>query len=214
MSKGGLPSTRHEDESKRKAEIQVIIAQVENLKQIHLSDEESVALATALSRTGKSVAEIREMGIRVAMNPDYGRISYDLWLNATRLYTGEEVAQIVDQRLQDSEWLSRHLHVDKEEAKRIAERDARSEYYAQLDIAVQKERDCLRREAIEAGAWFLQQSETVRDEIFDIAVKEQLIDDDRFTRKYKTSAYIMGLIVEAIKEYRNRMPPTQKEKEG
>jgi hypothetical protein len=199
-------SERERNQKDRRAKILLIVGDVENGKQIHLSDEERRVLVRGLEETGRPIEAIRQMGISVIRNPEYGRISLDLWLKATRLYTEEEIGQLIEQRIHDRLWLVKHLKVDEAKAKEIAETNVQLRYYNTFKDLVNKEADNVRARNKHARFWYAKQTDAVQLEIMHEAEKRDLLKPDPMCEKYRTSQYIVHLMLPVIEEKINQMP--------
>ena len=80
-------------------EIACLIGEVENSKQIHLSPQEFGCLQYDLYRLNEPIEKLRIRAEAVKRNPDYGRISLDVWLKSEPLYTSEEVNMLVSEKI-------------------------------------------------------------------------------------------------------------------
>ena len=78
-----------------------MIGEVENVKQIHLSTAERVALANELLKLGEPIEKIRRRGESVKRSHDFGRISFDVWITAEPLYTMSEAWNVVQGQLEE-----------------------------------------------------------------------------------------------------------------
>ena len=70
-----------DSEAVKYAAIVLVIRDVENKKQIHLSEDERHGLAVELVRLNESIETTMHRAKEVIRNIDYGRISLDIWLN-------------------------------------------------------------------------------------------------------------------------------------
>lgn len=206
-----MRESSEEDQRRRHAEILVIVGEVENGKQIHLSEEERVALVLGLVATGLSVDVIRDMGLNVIRNPEYGRISLDVWLKATRLYTEEELGQVIEQRIHDRLWLVKHLKIDEAKAKEVAETNVQLAYYNAFRDLVDKEADRVRQRNKQARFWYAKQTDAVQLEIMHEAEKRGLLKVDPMCEKYRTSQYVVHLMLPVIEERKREMPEGAKQ---
>lgn len=87
------------EREKKAAEVDLIVIEVEQSKQIHLSHDERAALIVDLLGTGESVETIRQWGENVKRATTFARLSIDVWLESAEVYTGEEVNRLVEQRI-------------------------------------------------------------------------------------------------------------------
>jgi hypothetical protein len=74
--------------------IVLVVRDVENKKQIHLSDDERHGLAVELVRLGEPIEKIIQRAKFVIRNSEYGRIPLDVWINAEPLFTYREAIQL------------------------------------------------------------------------------------------------------------------------
>ena len=78
------------------AQILLVIGEVENTKQIHITEEERKALAVNLTNLGKPIEEIIQMGENVKRTTTYAKIPLEAWLNAEPLYTHSEAREMAE----------------------------------------------------------------------------------------------------------------------
>jgi len=90
-----------ERETAKVADILLIIGEVENSKQLHLSEAEHIALTGDLMELGEPISAIRQMAENVKRNLTYGKISIDVWLSSARIYTNEEINREVESRIRE-----------------------------------------------------------------------------------------------------------------
>ena len=96
-----------------------MIGEVENVKQIHLSTAERVALANELLKLGEPIEKIRRRGESVKRSRDFGRISFDVWLTAEPLYTEAEAWSMVRGQIERRKRELRAMHIDEGELERV-----------------------------------------------------------------------------------------------
>ena len=76
-----MVTSRQKSENEyRYAQILLIVHDVENVKQIHLEDEERDALASELSARAETIEQIRWRAENVKRILTYGKMSLDFWL--------------------------------------------------------------------------------------------------------------------------------------
>lgn len=80
-------------------EIAFLIGEVENSKQIHLSEQEFGCLQYDLFRLNETLENLRKRGEAVKRNTDYGRLSLDVWLKSQQIYTEEEINLFVNSKI-------------------------------------------------------------------------------------------------------------------
>jgi hypothetical protein len=93
-----LQSVRVSD-GERYANIVKIIKWVENVKQIHLSEDERRSLAILLNELPERLEEILHRAENVARQTDYARLPFDLWINAKKVYTESEINSLVEKNI-------------------------------------------------------------------------------------------------------------------
>jgi hypothetical protein len=82
------------------ASIVAIISNVENATNIHISEDERNALTRELYNLNESIDQIKKRADNVKRAEHYGRIGFNLWLSADRIFTGEEINQEVNNRIE------------------------------------------------------------------------------------------------------------------
>ncbi len=89
-----------ESDAARYARIVKIVQWVENMKQIHLSDDERRALAVSLNNQPEPIEKILEWAKNVVKTKDFRAITLDMFLNSETLYSSAEIEMIFEHRIQ------------------------------------------------------------------------------------------------------------------
>lgn len=82
----------------RWAAIVLIVSNVENVSNIHLSDDERNALTRELYNLKEPIGQTQQRAENVKRLDHYGRLGFNLWLTADRVYTAIE-AQSLAQKI-------------------------------------------------------------------------------------------------------------------
>jgi len=199
-------SSSSQDE-KHLAEIIRLIGEVENVKQIHLSEAERIALAAELFKLSEPLAKLKRRGEFVKRNKDYGRISFDVWVNAEPLYTHQEAWAMV---LEGIEKRKRELRgtgtdVAKREGAGLVELEgagARRLEQLREEIAAR-----LKARAKRARGFLLSTDESIKQEIKALAERRGLMKDDPFWRE--TLPFMIPKLLEDVEKIMRRSQNSQ-----
>lgn len=149
---------------------------------------------------------LRDRVTAVLRSTTYGKVKIDDFFQTERLYTGEEVNQIWEQKLRDRVWLINHLKIDEEQATKIAETNIHDLYARKLEQEVARRMQQRIKRIVIARKWYGLQSIESQLEILREAEKRGLIEVDPIIEQYRTRPYIVELILPLIEDRMKRMP--------
>lgn len=176
-AQSGLSKLR-ESETARLADILIVIGEVENSKQIHLSDAERTALQVDLFNLGEPVAAIRRMADAVKRNTTYGKISIDAWLSNENIYTSSEIDRMVSQRIEQRKHeIERTLMPSEDELARMGLVEVQRYYNNKLKESLEKIIERTKKRCKILRAQFYQLSEQSKIDLWQKAVARGLVKD-------------------------------------
>jgi hypothetical protein len=157
-------------------EILMVIGEVENSKQIHLSDAERAMLCVDLFKLGESIGQIRTRAEAVKRANTYGRMGIDVWLTTEMIYTQSEVNAIVEERIRQRAEKLRSLKFNEAEIEKQGLGDIQAVYFRHLDTVKARVEESLRRRCRKAAAFVMQAQEPIKVEIASIADKRGILN--------------------------------------
>ena len=199
-----LKNYEPENEAKLLPEILVLIAEVENAKQIHISNAERITLANELLKLGEPIAKLRQRGESVKRNKDYGRISLDVWLSAEPLYTVNEAWKMVLERIEERKRRLRAVRIDEAKLEEAGLVELQEALTRQLEDHKERIRGRIKARIKRARAFVLGVDETIKHEIKSLAENRGLLKDDPFWRD--SLPFLVAHLLEDIEAIMRRFP--------
>jgi hypothetical protein len=203
-SQDALTQRGQEEKEAKRAEVLRLIAEVELVKQLRISDSERALLCDRLLELSEPIERTRQRAKNVERNTTYKSIAFEYWLGAEDLYTAAEVEMIVEQRIRERAERYRKLHFDEE--KLAAMGLVNLQTFAarkQAELLEQKQAEWKSR-CRQARLFLRKAPESVLVEVKYLCEKKKLIKDDSFW-KQSIYQYIPENLIE-IEELMRRMP--------
>ena len=185
----------------------MLIAEVENAKQIHISNAERITLGNELVKLGEPIAKLRQRGESVKRNKDYGRISLDVWLSAKPLYTVNEAWKMVLEQIEDRKRRLRAVRIDESKLEEAGLVELQEALMRQLENHRERIQVKLKKRIKVARAFVIQSDETIKREVRDLAEKKGLSKDDPFWRG--SLQYFTAHLLTEIEAIMKRIPHSQ-----
>lgn len=165
------------DETKWAA-IVLIVTNVENVSNIHLSDDERNALVRELYDLHETINQIQQRGENVKRADHYGRLGFNLWLGADRVYTASEAGILADQIIeQRRKAYSRALPPSDDELAREGLIELQMYWHNKRREMVEKHVERLEKKCRRLKAQFYQLSEQAKIDLWTKAVAKGLVRD-------------------------------------
>lgn len=186
----------------RYAAILEIVKHVENKKQIHLSNDERIALAISLLNEPETLDQITDRAEILIRSTDYSRIPFDVWLNTKRMYTEEElnlkVYQTIEnhkKRIQEAKTANINEHILNEELL-ISEQHI---YGQRIDNIKERARVKLRERLKKAERFIKTAPDEVQEQLLKILAERNLLTNEDPHWKTIIRLFVPHILIETEK---------------
>lgn len=154
------------------------------MKQIHLSTAERVALANELLKLGEPIEKIRRRGENVKRSRDFGRISFDVWLNWEPLYTEDEAWKMVREQIEKRKGAMKAIRIDEEELESVGLVEIQEAFARRREEYLERVRGKIKVRIREARKFLLKTDEHTKQRI-KVLVEERGLSgkDNEFWRE-------------------------------
>lgn len=169
-----------ENKEVRIVEITILVSEVENLKQIHLSDDERTALIKALDALPETTENIKSRAKSLITNKDYNRIPYDAWLSVQPLYTLSEARKMAFEIIEQRKLELQRIGYSEEELAKEGLAKIETIAWLQYGNLLEREMSKVKVRVKKCRAFFLAAPDEIKLEIKAIAESKGLIKDDPF----------------------------------
>jgi hypothetical protein len=168
------------DNAERFARIQIIIAYVENVKNIHLSDEEAVALANELERLPESTEHIELRAGHVIRANTYGKLAFEYWLNAEPVYSRSEAMAMADREIarRKAVFEAGNKNVTPEALAKQGLVEVQGIWNSMLNAEIEKYKDQINEKCKALKSQYYRLDAVAKKRLWSIALDEKIVEAD------------------------------------
>lgn len=161
-------------------EIAFEISQVQLAKQILLSENEFAVLQNRLYELGETIQQIRQRAKNVERNTTYGKISIDVWLQSSPLYTINEVNEMVERKISQrrNEYIQNaNRFVDSKELAQQGLIELQQHWMQEARAIIDKHKERLNKKCKQLRAQYYHLPERAKKDLWKKAVEKGIVKD-------------------------------------
>lgn len=168
------------ESAERFARIQLIIAYVENAKNIHLSDEEALVLANELERLPETIEHLELRAGHVIRINTYGKLAFEYWLNAEAVYSRSEAMAIAEREIarRRKSFEAAQANVTPEMLAKNGLIEVQGIWNSMLNEQIEKYKDQINDRCKELKAAYYKLDDISKKLLWKIAVERKVVDGD------------------------------------